>query len=53
MGLFDRFYYGKAGKADYTEMDMPKTRTALFFQVFREGFFDLIKPLFEQHYPLN
>ena len=48
MGLFDRFYYGKAGKADYTEMDMPKTRTALFFQVFRERFFDLIKVNFLQ-----
>lgn len=24
MGLFDRLYYGKAGKRDYSEMDMPK-----------------------------
>lgn len=48
MGLFDRFYYGKAGKADYTEMDMPKTRVALFFQVFKERFFDLIKVNFLQ-----
>ena len=48
MGLFDRFYYGKAGKADYTEMDMPKTRVALFFQVLKERFFDLIKVNFLQ-----
>lgn len=48
MGIFDRFYYGKAGKADYTEMDMPKTRVALFFQVFKERFFDLIKVNFLQ-----
>ena len=43
MSLFDRFYYGKAGKRDYSEMDMPKTRVSLFFLVFRERFFDLIK----------
>ena len=48
MGFFDRFYYGKAGKADYTEMDMPKTRIGLFFQVFKERFFDLIKVNFLQ-----
>ena len=48
MGFFDRFYYGKAGKADYTEMDMPKTRLSLFFQVFKERFFDLIKVNFLQ-----
>lgn len=43
MGFFDRFYYGKAGKHDYTEMDMPKSRVSLFFLVFKERFFDLIK----------
>ncbi len=43
MGFFDRLYYGKAGKKDYSEMDMPKTRLSLFFLVFRERFFDLIK----------
>ena len=48
MGFFDRLYYGKAGKADYTEMDMPKTRIGLFFQVFKERFFDLIKVNFLQ-----
>ena len=43
MGFFDRFYYGKAGKRDYTEMDMPKNRVSLFFLVFKDRFFDLIK----------
>ena len=43
MGFFDRFYYGKAGKRDYTEMDMPKNRVSLFFLVFKDHFFDLIK----------
>ena len=43
MGFFDRLYYGKAGKRDYTEMDMPKTRASLFFLVFKDHIFDLIK----------
>ncbi len=43
MGIFDRFYYGKAGKRDYSEMDMPKTRVALFFLVLKDHFFDLMK----------
>lgn len=43
MGFFDRFYYGKAGKHDYTEMDMPKTRVSLFFLVLKDHFFDLMK----------
>ena len=43
MGLFDKFYYGKAGKRDYSEMDMPKNRFSLFFMVFKDHFFDLIK----------
>ena len=43
MGFFDRFYYGKAGKHDYTEMDMPKTRVSLFFRVLKDHIFDLIK----------
>ena len=43
MSLFDRLYYGKAGKRDYSEMDMPKTRVALFFLVLKDHFFDLIK----------
>ena len=43
MGLFDRFYYGKAGKRDYTVEDMPANRWTLFFMVLRDHFFDLIK----------
>lgn len=43
MGFFDRYYYGKAGKRDYSEMDMPKTRVSLFFLVLKDHFFDLIK----------
>ena len=43
MGFFDRFYYGKAGKRDYSEMDMPKTRVSLFFLVLKERFFDIVK----------
>lgn len=48
MGFFDRFYYGKAGKRDYSEMDMPKNRVSLFFLVFKDHFFDLIKINFMQ-----
>lgn len=48
MGFFDRLYYGKAGKRDYTEMDMPKTRTSLFFLVLKDRFFDLVKLNFLQ-----
>ncbi len=48
MGFFDRLYYGKAGKADYTEMDMPKNRVSLFFLVLKDHFFDLIKVNFLQ-----
>ncbi|MBQ7886469.1 MAG: YesL family protein [Clostridia bacterium] len=43
MSIFDRLYYGKAGKRDYSEMDMPKTRISLFFLVFKDHFFDLVK----------
>ena len=43
MGLFDRLYYGKAGKRDYSEMDMPKNRISLFFMVLKDHVFDLIK----------
>ena len=48
MGLFDRLYYGKAGKRDYTEMDMPKNRISLFFLVLKDHFFDLVKVNFLQ-----
>ena len=43
MGFFDRLYYGKAGKRDYSEMDMPKTRMSLFFLVLKDHIFDLVK----------
>lgn len=43
MGFFDRLYYGKAGKRDYSEMDMPKNRVSLFFMVLKDHFFDLVK----------
>ena len=43
MGFFDRFYYGKAGKHDYTEMDLPKNRISLFFMVLKDHLFDLVK----------
>ncbi|MGN0775634.1 MAG: DUF624 domain-containing protein [Candidatus Ventricola sp.] len=43
MGFFDRYYYGKAGKRDYSEMDMPKNRVSLFFLVLKDHFFDLVK----------
>lgn len=48
MGFFDRYYYGKAGKRDYSEMDMPKNRISLFFLVLKDHFFDLIKVNFLQ-----
>ncbi|MCR4622220.1 MAG: DUF624 domain-containing protein [Clostridiales bacterium] len=31
MGLFDRYFYGKAGQGDYTVEQMPTTRKQLFF----------------------
>ena len=43
MGLFDRLYYGKAGKRDNSEMDMPKNRISLFFMVLKDHVFDLVK----------
>ncbi|MBQ7486489.1 MAG: YesL family protein [Clostridia bacterium] len=43
MGLFDRFYYGKAGQRDYTEANMPKNRISLFFLVLKDHIFDLVK----------
>ena len=43
MGFFERMYYGKAGKRDYSEQDMPKNRVSLFFRVLKDHFFDLVK----------
>ena len=48
MGFFERMYYGKAGKRDYSEQDMPKNRVSLFFRVLKDHFFDLIKVNFLQ-----
>ena len=48
MSFFDRYFYGKAGKRDYSEMDMPKNRVSLFFLVLKDHFFDLIKINFLQ-----
>lgn len=48
MGIFDRYFYGKAGRRDYSEMDMPKTRVSLFFLVLKDHFFDLMKINFLQ-----
>lgn len=43
MGFFERMYYGKAGKRDYSEQDMPKNRVSLFFRVLKDHIFDLVK----------
>lgn len=43
MGFFDRYFYGKAGKRDYSEMDMPQNRVSLFFLVLKDHIFDLVK----------
>ena len=34
-GLFNNFYYGKAGKADFTPEQLPKNRVQLFFSMLR------------------
>jgi len=41
-GLFNSFYYGKAGKADFTPDQLPKTRVQLFFSMLRVRFSALI-----------
>ena len=41
-GLFNSFYYGKAGKADFTPDQLPKTRVQLFFSMLRVRFSGLI-----------
>ena len=42
-GLFNTYYYGKAGKADYTVDQMPANRISLFFTVLRQNIGNLIK----------
>ena len=41
-GLFNSYFYGKAGKADYTPDQMPKNRFELFFTALRGQFGKLI-----------
>ncbi len=41
-GLFNSFYYGKAGKADFTPEQLPKNRVQLFFSMLRVRFSGLI-----------
>ena len=43
MGFFDRFYYGKAGKADFTAEDLPRNRFQLFLEVFRVRCWSLMR----------
>ena len=43
MGFFDRLYYGKAGKADYTTEDLPRNRFQLFGEVLRVRFWSLMR----------
>lgn len=42
MGLFQRFYYGKAGQADFNPEDLPKNRRELFMAMLRIRFSGLI-----------
>lgn len=37
-GFVNNYYYGKAGRADYTPEQMPATRTKLFFEMLRIHF---------------
>ena len=41
-GLFNSYYYGKAGKADFTVENLPKNRRELFFQTLRVRFSGII-----------
>jgi uncharacterized membrane protein YesL len=41
-GIFNSFYYGKAGKADFTPDQLPKNRRQLFFETLRVRFSSLI-----------
>ena len=38
MGFFQKFYYGKAGQADFNPEDLPKNRRELFFAMLRIRF---------------
>ena len=41
-GLFNRYYYGNAGKADFTPDQLPTNRVALFFDMLRIRFSNLV-----------
>ncbi len=41
--FFNNLYYGKAGKADFNPENLPTSRIALFFQMLRVYWADLIK----------
>lgn len=41
--FFNSFYYGKAGKGDYTPENLPKNRVALFFEVLRVRWSALVR----------
>lgn len=41
-GLFNSFYYGKAGKADFTPDQLPKNRVQLFLEMLRIRFAGII-----------
>ncbi len=42
-GFFNRLYYGKAGKADFTQDDLPANRFQLFWEVLRVRFWSLFR----------
>ncbi len=42
MGIINNYFYGKAGKADYTPEQMPTTRVKLFFEMLRIHFAGLM-----------
>lgn len=42
-GFFNRLYYGKAGKADFTQDDLPSNRFQLFWEVLRVRFWSLFR----------
>ena len=41
--MMNRYYYGKAGKGDYTTEDLPQTRMQLFWEMLRVRFSGLFK----------
>ena len=41
--MMNRFYYGKAGKGDFTKEDLPETRWQLFWEMLRVRFTALFK----------